>query len=244
MRGVRSHCYHAAVNRGESRSGGFEAEPDGRAWETSHVAVLVLLVAVGACTNDGAEALETATSTPVALSPKQLLAQASRELVPTPVAGVELGMSAAELARVRPAAYRHEAGDHPEWLAYTEAGDRAHAYYLFSRTSLTLSRLQVLTTLDDHAAISGRLRALQQRFGAAEMAFDCPPVSGQQLPVRRFVWMRGPVAGVDSYLLTDKTVSVTWSVELRTALLASVGAAHCDLVKSDRLSWFPSADRP
>ncbi len=183
-------------------------------------------------------------SRPQRPSARQLLAQASRELVPTPVAGAELGMSEAELARARPAAHRHEAGDQPLWLAYTEAADRTHAYYFFSRTGRTLSRMQVLTTLEGHGAIGGRLRALQQRFGAAEMAFDCPPVPGQKLPIRRFVWMRGPVAGVDSYLLTDKTVSVTWSVEPRKELLASVGAARCDLVKSDRLSWFPSAKVP
>jgi hypothetical protein len=165
----------------------------------------------------------------------------SEDLMPEPIAGVALGMTRAEVARVRPSIAPDERMNEPGMLLEAEnLGNGARVIYAFEAPTGRLQRVQILSQLPSLDALAPHLQAMNERYEQPTGAWDCPDTGG--VPTRRFTWRRAHTTVSDVFLVYPRGVAVTLYVAPNDVIRRSLELGHCRPIRDrEELERFPVA---
>jgi hypothetical protein len=178
-------------------------------------------------------------------APRSAEGRASAALLAHALAGVELDMSLAQVARVRPALRPHPPADLDGLEAHHERLDPDHrALYFFKPgTPARLVRVQLASKLADDQAVVARVLELQGKLGAPSAVWDCPPAAGQ-VPTRRYQFKRGAADALDVIALLGQRSSATFYVAPAAQIRRSLAQARCVPTRPEHAARFPAVPAP
>lgn len=170
----------------------------------------------------------------------RLLQRESASLMPDDVRGVFIGLSRAELTRLRPSAVQGR-GAAPGQTLYQEAlGNGAVVAYLIATRLDRVAQVQFLSRLADPTRLVDHYRALRDRYGDPTAFFDCPR-NGDTAPTRRIVWASREVAVMEAVLAHPGGVSLTLAVAGKRDIAGAMRSNGCVPVTRERFAEWPVA---
>jgi len=221
-----------------------------RTWTTlaagvALVALLVGLVAWRAATDappPPTTARPASAAPPVASARAALgaIAAESARWMPDELRGVYLGMSVAALRSLRPAMHegRGARPDAPLWEETIDHGARVVAHA--APNPSVVVKVQVLSRLEDVAALRGHFEALRARYGNPTGFWDCPERADAS-PVRRITWRGERVSLMEAILVYGGGASVTLVVSANEDVARALAASECTPVTAETLARWPVA---
>lgn len=170
----------------------------------------------------------------------RMLQRESASLMPDDVRGVFLGLSRAELLRLRPNAVQGR-GAPPGQVLYQEAlANGAVIAYLIAVRLDRVAQVQFLSRLPDPTRLVDHYRALRDRYGDPTVFFDCPR-NGDTAPTRRIVWTGREVAVMEAVLAHPGGVSLTLAIAGNADIAGAMRSNGCAPVTRDRFADWPVA---
>ncbi len=168
------------------------------------------------------------------------IATESVRWMPDELHGVYLGMTVAALRATRPGMHegRGSRADAPLWEETLASGARVVAQV--APRAPVLVKLQVLSRLEQVAALRGHFEALRARYGNPTGFWDCPE-SADSSPVRRITWQGERVTLMEAILVYGGGASVTLVVSANEDVARALGASACVPVTADTLARWPIA---
>lgn len=164
----------------------------------------------------------------------------SASLMPDDVRGVYLGLSRAELLRLRPSAVQGM-GAPPGQTLYQEAlGNGAVVAWLVATRIDRVAQVQFLSRLPDPSRIIDHYRALRERYGDPTLFFDCPR-NGDTAPTRRIVWVGHEVTVMEAVLAHPGGVSLTLAVAANADIAGAMRSNRCVPVTRESFADWPIA---
>ncbi len=210
---------------------------------TALVAALVALLAWRTSSGDApphAPITAAPSRRSVARDALQGIAAESTRWMPDDLRGLYLGMPLAELRNLR--ADLHPArGAQPEaplWEETLGTGARVIAH-VAPRLDV-LVKVQVLSRLDDVAALRGHFEALRARYGEPTGFWDCPERADAS-PVRRITWRGEHASLMEAILVYGGRASVTLVVSANEDVARALSASACIPVTAETLARWPVA---
>ncbi len=211
------------------------------------VSLVVWLLARGAPSNPPANAParspeERAREVPrdQAVERLRLLQRESASLMPDDVRGVFIGLSRAELTRLRPSAAQGRGAPPGQTLYHEALGNGAVVAYLIATRLDRVAQVQFLSRLPDPARLVDHYAALRDRYGDPTAFFDCPR-NGDTAPTRRIVWASREAAVMEAVLAHPGGVSLTLAVAGKSDIAGAMRSNGCVPVTRERFADWPVA---
>lgn len=168
------------------------------------------------------------------------LRRESAELMPPPLAGVELGMTLEELRAAR-SGLRPGRSDAAMDFFEEVLSNNAQVMYGVDREMNRVSQVQVLSRVPVEG-VAPHLVSMNGEYGTPTGIWNCPASGAAGVPTRRFTWRRSAVTIQDIFLLHPSGVSVTLYIAPTEIIGASLRISHCTPVRSqEELAEFPVA---
>ncbi len=207
------------------------------------VAALVALLAWRTSSGDGPSTAPTTAArsrTSIAREALQGIAAESTRWMPDDLRGAYLGMPLAELRSLRAGLHpaRGAQAEAPLWEETLASGARVIAH-VAPRLDV-LVKVQVLSRLDDVAALRGHFEALRARYGEPTGFWDCPERADAS-PVRRITWRGEHASLMEAILVYGGRASVTLVVSANEDVARALAASACTPVTSETLARWPVA---
>jgi hypothetical protein len=170
----------------------------------------------------------------------QGIAAESARWMPDELRGVYLGMSLASLRAARPAMRegRGSRADAPLWEETLDQGARVVAQV--APRAQVLVKVQVLSRLEDVAALRGHFEAMRARYGDPTGFWDCPERADAS-PVRRITWRGERVTLTEAILVYGGGASVTLVVSGNDDVARALAASACAPLTPETLARWPVA---
>ena len=168
------------------------------------------------------------------------IATESARWMPAELRGIYLGMTVTELRTVRPAMHegRGSRADAPLWEETLASGARVVAQV--APRAPVLVKVQVLSRLEEVAALRGHFEALRARYGDPTGFWDCPERADAS-PVRRITWRGERLTLMEAILVYGGGASVTLVVSTSDDVARALGASACSPVTAETLARWPIA---
>gem|GEM_PF-1706537 len=168
------------------------------------------------------------------------LIEESRELMPSPLQGLALGMARDGVTELRTAITPKAGSNDPDKTFYEERlPNGSQIVYGFDKETDSLAQIQVLSVLPSAGALTAHFTAMVDEYGRPSGAWDCPDTGG--VPTRRFTWRRARTTLADIFLVYGNRISVTLYIAPTEVIGRSLQRARCRPVEShEQLLTFPT----
>ncbi len=176
-----------------------------------------------------AEARESARETARAAREESYSEQreGSSALMPEPLAGVEIGMSRAELERMRENTSARDPDENGDIFLEENLPNGSQVLFRIDEHQ-NLEAIQVLSALPAEG-VGPHIRAMRESYGAPNGLWRC---AADGVPTLRFTWQRGPVSMQDILLIHDGGVALTLYLGGTGAIVDSLRQGGCVPVRN------------